>query len=339
MTYIALLLAIVSAPATAVAEMRLAAGFQASVYITGTGFDPGNGVPGMPATSTLAFDHAGSLYLSRTGRRYTAGETEDIWPIYRIPLGGGRLTPETERRYFHGPPLPNAQVAAVRAGREVFVTTFDRERKVGVMYRVVDGHAELFAGGTPPKGTPPLFTQPEGAAVDRAGNVYVADRDQSRVVKLDPSGRLLDARYVTVARPRTLVMDDNDHLWIGSDGSAEAPWQRGDGEIWRVSPQGSPSVVLRGSITTAMSVDGRGRLFVADRQGATIFVVTADGRRMDFAAFTDGAAPRALVFAPDTPAIRQAGFAGQLFVVTISRGAWSVNEVWRIGGPFEQLAK
>ena len=50
------------------------------------------------------------------------------------------------------------------------MTTYDRDRGHGVLYRIVDGRAELVAGGTPPAGTPPLLKQPEGVAVDRAGH-------------------------------------------------------------------------------------------------------------------------------------------------------------------------
>ena len=56
-----------------------------------------------------------------------------------ILLGGARLTPAMEAQYFYGPPLLNAQVAAMRAGRELFFTTFDRDRKVGVVYRMLGG--------------------------------------------------------------------------------------------------------------------------------------------------------------------------------------------------------
>ncbi|MBI4561084.1 MAG: hypothetical protein HY724_03490, partial [Candidatus Rokubacteria bacterium] len=163
----------------------------------------GQGFRGIPATSTLAFDDAGFLYLARTGRRYFGGQVEDdLWPIYRIPPGGARLTPDTQARYLHGPPLLNPQVAAIRAGLEVFLTTFDRDRKIGVLYRMLDGRAEFFAGGTPGDGTAPLFRQPEGAAADAAGNLYVADRLQGIVIRLDLSGRVLDPRYIVVTRPR-----------------------------------------------------------------------------------------------------------------------------------------
>ena len=146
-------------PLPAAAELRLPSGFTAQVYVTGEGFDTDStrGIRGIPATSTLAFDPTGLLYLARTGRRYAGGEAYDLWPVYRIPAGGARLSPDVESRYFYGPPLLNAQVGATRGGRELFVTTFNRERKLGALYRVVDGRAELFAGGTPERGARPTF--------------------------------------------------------------------------------------------------------------------------------------------------------------------------------------
>lgn len=335
------LAALLLGPVPATAELLLPPGFRAHVHVTGDGFDAGTrqGLSGIPSTSTLALDHAGVLYLARTGRRYTSAEVEDRWSIYRIPLGGARLTPQTEARYFLGPPLPNPQVAVIRGGRELFVTTFDRDRKVGVLYQMRDGRAELFAGGTPERGTPPLLQQPEGATVDAAGNLYVADRSYGNVLKLDPGGRVLDPRYVTLTRPRVLAMDDQGYLWVGSDGSAEAPWQQGPGEIWRVSPRGVASLVLRGPVPAGISLGPGGKLFFADRHAAKIFFIGPEGRPAEFSGFTDGDTPRSLAFAPDTPETRRAGIAGDLFVVTVRRAAWPLNEVLRISGPFEELVR
>jgi len=228
----AALLALASAPAPARADLELPPGVTAQVYVTGEGFDASDsrGARGIPAVSTLAFDENGVLYLARTGRRYMGGEVEDIWPLYRIPAGGARLTREHHAAYLHGPPLPNPQVGAVRGGRELFITTFDRDRRIGVLYRVMGGRAELFAGGTPEGGQSPLLKQPEGVAVD-AGGFYVADRDRGAIVRLDPTGRVLDARHTVLRRPRVLAVDGAGALWIGADGDAEAPWQQGAGEI------------------------------------------------------------------------------------------------------------
>jgi hypothetical protein len=326
-------------PGAAEAELLLPPGFTASVYVTGDGFDVGTNrdVRGVPSMSTLAFDETGALYLARSGRRYVGGEVEDIWAVYRIPAGGAQLTPKTVATFIYGPPLPNPQVGVVRNGRELFVTTFDRERRIGVLYRIVDGRIELVAGGTPSKGTPPLLKQPEGVTVDAAGNLYVADREQGVVIRLDPAGQVLDSRYVSVVRPRVLAVDGGGRLWVGSDAKAEAPWQQGPGEIWQVSPQGVPRLVMSGPVAQAISVSPGGNLFVADRHGAEVFALTTEGAKVPFARFTDGDTTRSLAFAPITPGTSKAGVAGDLFVVATKRGTWQVNEIIRISGPFDKL--
>jgi len=320
-------------------EITLPPGFRAHLYASGDGYEAGNvaGAGGFPVTTTAAFDAAGMLYLARTGRRYSGGEIEDLWPVYRVPPGGARLTPATEPRFLHGPPLWSPQVSASRAGRDLFVTTFDRDRALGVLYRLVDGRTELLAGGTPPPGAKPQLGQPEGAAADSVGNVYVADRLRGAVVKLDASGRVADPRYVPVARPRLLAVDEGDQLWIGADAGNEAPWTRGPGELWKVSPQGAATRVVAGPNLAGMGFGPGRRLFVADRHAAKIFFVTQDGTAVDFAAFTDGDVPRTLCFAPVTPETRRAGIAGDLFVVAIRRGVSRLNEVVRITGPFDEL--
>jgi len=336
---VALMLAVLAPRANA--EIVLPPGFTVQVYVTGDGFDTAEGrlAHGIPSASTLAIDHAGTLYLARPGRRYSGGEIDDLWPVYRFPAGGGRATKATEARYLYGPPLPSAQIAGVRAGRELLVTTFDRDRKVGVLYVMVNGSAELFAGGTPPRGATPVLVQPEGAAADAAGNVYVADRAQDRVVKFDPRGKILDASHVKLQRPRALALGGDGALWIAADGSAEAPWARGPGEIWRVVGDAAPALMRRGPVAAGMALSSTGHLFVADRQAPDIFALAPDGRVISFARFTDGDAPRSLTFAPITPETERAGIAGSLFVVAIGKGAWPVNEVLKISGPFERFLR
>jgi hypothetical protein len=330
------LLALVVAPVAAGAEMQLPPGFTATVYVTGDGFDGNRIAPGVPSISGLVFGADGVLYASRAGRRYMGGEVEDVWPVFRFPLGGARVSRENEARYYYGPPLPNPQVAVTR-GAELLVTTYDRDRVHGVLYRIVDGRAELVAGGTPPRGTPPLLKQPEGVGLDPSGNLYVADRQHGAVLRLDPSGRVLDPGWLTLLRPRLLVAR-GERVWVAADGEAEAPWQRGTGEIWSVGPDGR-RLALRGPIASGMDVSHLGHLFVADRQGGRIVAVGGDGTSFDFATFTDNDAPRAVSWAPDTEATRRAGIAGDLFVVLIRRGTWSLNDVVRVSGPFDELVR
>jgi hypothetical protein len=334
-------LAVLLASCPARAEVEMPPGLSVSTYVTGEGFDSteSRAARGIPAVSTLAFDPDGVLYLARTGRRYMGGEAEDKFPLYRIPTGGARLTRESESRYLHGPPLPNPQVGVVRGARELFVTTFDRDRKIGVLYRLVDGRAELFAGGTPDPGQSPLLKQPEGVVVDPSGGFFVADRDRGVVVRLDATGRVVDLRYAVIKRPRVLAADGSGGLWVGSDGAAEAPWQPGPGELWHVGRERAMRLVLSGPVPQAISLSPGGHLLVADRQGAQVFAIAPDGMRIDLARFTDGDAPRSLAFAPVTPETRRAGIAGDLFIVTINRGTWPLNEVLRISGPVDEVLR
>ena len=128
-------------------------------------------------------------------------------------------------------------------------------------------------------------------------------------------------------------------MWVAADGAAEAPWQRGPGEIWRVGSDGQATLVLRGPVASGMAVGPADWLLVADRQGARIFGLSPDGQQVEFARFSEGDAPRAIAFAPVTPETRKAGIAGDLFVVTVTRGAWPVNEVVRISGPFDRFIR
>jgi hypothetical protein len=332
------LLAVLLAPGAAVADLVLAPGFTARTHVTGDGFGTSSGVMsrGFPGTATLAVDHTGALYLARTGRRYSGGEFEYLSTMYRVPPAGATLTPQTESRYFHGPPLTNAQVSGGRAGRELFVSTFDRDRRVGVVYRLNAGRSEFFAGGTPSEpGRPPLLVQPEWIAVGSSGDVYVADRDRGTVLRLDPAGAVLD--NFRIARPRTLAMDETDHLWVGSDGNVEAPWQAGPGGIWRIAPGGERRLVLEGPLVQGLAPGPAGTVLVAERQGGEVFLLAPDGSRATVARFTDGDAPRGLAVIPTTDETRAAGLAGDLFVAVIRRGVFQLNEIVRISGPFSEL--
>jgi sugar lactone lactonase YvrE len=325
----------------ALAEMTLPPGFSAETYATGRGFDTSRerDSRGMPSLATLAFDHFGTLYLARIGARFRTGEADELSPIYRIPAGGARMTAETEARHLYGPPLLNPRVGWGREG-DVYVTTYDRDRKLGAVYRIRDGRASLFAGGTPPTGTLPLFRTPEGVALDSSGNVYVVDREQGSVVKLDPSGKLLNPRFVTgVGRGGPLVIDAKDHLWIGSDGTAPTPFQDGSGQIWRATPDGALTLVLQGPIPSGLSASPGGAVFAVQRRANRIFVVTPEGQRIDFGIATDDTILRNLSFAPVTGETKKAGIGGNLFLVTSPRSNFAFSEVIRVAGPFDDFVR
>jgi hypothetical protein len=336
---VGLVVALVAVPAAA--ELTLPPGFTTQVYVTGQGFDTSSdrGVFGIPGIGTMAFDGLGTLYLARTGTRFRSGEVEDFSTIYRIPAGGARLTPDTETRYHFGPLLRNPQVAAAQGRGEVFLTTYDRDRRIGTLYRMVDGRPQFLAGGTPLGGAPPLLRHPEGVTLDAAGHIYVTDREQGVVVRLDRSGAPAGGRQVTVMRPRAVAADEAGHLWIATDGTAETPWQDGHGQLWRAAPDGTPTLVLSGPLPGGIALSSAGTLFMSQRRTGKIFAVTAEGKRIDFSTGIDGTVIRTLAFAPVTPETRKAGIAGDLFVVAVPRQIWAINQVIRVSGPFDEFVR
>jgi sugar lactone lactonase YvrE len=335
------LLALLVVVPPARADLGLPRGFTTEVYVTGQGFDTSGerGISGIPAVGTLGVDATGTLYLSRTGARFRTGDVEDLWAIYRVPAGGARLTPETERRYLYGPPLPNPQIGAVSPRGPVWVTTYDRDRKLGAVYRFQDGKPALFAGGRPSPGTAPLLRHPEGVAVDAKGDVYVADREGGAIVRLDARGQLVDARHATLLRPRILTVDEAGNLWVGGDGTAETPFGAGSGEISRIAPDGATQLVLQGPLPASFSMSPGGALFVVQRRTGQLFALMPDGRRLDFATTANGTFLRGLAFVPVTPETRRAGIAGDLFLVLVSRSLWLINEVIRVSGPFDEWVR
>lgn len=319
-------------------SIKLPSDFAITTYVSGTGFGSEANARGIPAIVTATFDLQGNLYFARTANRLREIYRREEASVYRIPVGGATVTRETEAGFLFGPALPDPHEVAVNEKGEVFVSTSDRARGFGSVYRISPlGKADLFAGGAPAPGKPPLLKDPQGIGFDEAGNVYVIDEELGVIAKLDPQGRLLNPRFLTnLGRGRTLTFDPRGHVWIGSDGPHDTPHVDGSGIIYRASlPEWKLQRVHSGPLPSGMSLSPGGNLFVAQRRSGKIFVLTPEGRRVEFASFTAGAALRTLAFPPFTEETRKGGIAGSLFVMVFPELDYPVREIIRISGPFD----
>lgn len=322
--------------------IKLPPGFTITTYVSGTGFDPEANARGIPAIVTATFDREGNLYFARTANRLREIYGRDEASIYRVPLGGTTITRKTEADFLFGPPLPDPDEVGVNAKGEVFVSTRDRARDFGSVYRISPSRkADLFAGGAPEHGKPPLLKDPEGIAFDQAGNVYVVDDDLGVIVMLDSQGKILNPRFLSnIGRGRTLTFDPRGYLWIGSDGPHHTPHVDGSGIIYRASlPDGKLQTVHSGPLPSGVSLSPGGNLFVAQRRSGKIFALTPEGQRVEFASFSAGAAVRTLAFPPVTKETRKAGIAGDLFVMVFPMLDYPVREIIRVSGPFDTYVK
>ena len=118
------------------AGMKLPPGFTATTYVSAVGFDPDQGAPGLPAIVTITFDSGGNLYFARTANRLREIYGSDSAPIYRLPVGPAKITPDREGRFLFGPSLPDPDEMAVNEKGEVFVSTSDRGTGFGSVYKL-----------------------------------------------------------------------------------------------------------------------------------------------------------------------------------------------------------
>ena len=267
-------------------------------------------------------------------------ERRDGRPHARVPRAAGRRAPHARHRV----PVPLRAAPAQRPGgrrpqRGSSCSSRPSTATGGSAFSIgmIDGRAELFAGGTPPRDQAPLLRQPEGVG-GRLGRTALRRRSGigARGPPRSRRAASLDPRYVVGAAAPGAGDGCTDTLWIGADGNAEAPWQQGPGEIWRVPPDGSPALLLRGPIPAAIAASPGGHLFVADRQGSRAVRRHAGRPAHPVRRPTARATRRAGSRSPPTrPRRAGAGIAGDLFVATINQGAWPVNEVVRISGPFD----
>jgi sugar lactone lactonase YvrE len=280
----------------------------------------------------VAVDGANNLYVSD----FPMGAVEKITPagLATILAGAGHgSSGDGTDPTFSGP----HGLTLDRSGN-VYVADNSRIRKI-TSAGVVTTLAGMWASGTvngdtDGTGTAAAFCEPQGVAVDGAGNVYVADTGNHTIRKISPA-----AEVTTWAGP--------GHLGGAADGTGSAarfdhPYgvavdgvgnvfvaDTGNNTIRKVTPAGVTTTLagLAGQTgssdgvgTTArfnfpcgVAVDGAGNVYVADEGNYTIRKITADGAVTTMAGSAgvkgsaDGAGSVARFFAPRGMAADSAG--------------------------------
>lgn len=164
---------------------------------------------------------------------------------------------------------------------------------------------QTFAGtalvGDGGSATSALLNQPEGIAVDSAGNVYVSDAADNRVRKISPSGLIQtvagngnagfsgDGGPGTAAQlnhPYGLAIDRGGNLFIADLGNSRVRKLDAQGQITTVAGGGanSPSAADIGFATGAklaaprnVAIDLSGNLYVSDFSAQQVLRVSAQG--------------------------------------------------------------
>jgi len=175
------------------------------------------------------------------------------------------------------------------------------------------------------------FGEPFGVAVDKDGNVYVADAGESnRIRKLTPQGEVTtlaggregyaDGRGAEAAfnTPSSLAVDKDGNLYVADTGNNRVRRVTPEGVVTTVAGSGEagfqdgPAAEARFDAPVGVAVDKDGNVYVADTYNDRVRLVTKDGQVRTLAGagrpgHADGPAADALFDTPCALAVSEAG--------------------------------
>ena len=146
-----------------------------------------------------------------------------------------------------------------------------------------------------------LLNKPDGLAVDAEGAVFISDRDNQRVRRVDPDGTIEtvagtgtygysgDGGPATSAKlsgPRGLAIGPDGTLYIADEGANRIRHVKANGDIETVAGGGSPAdglgdggpaTAARLSLPTGIAVSPAGVIYIADRGHQRVRIVGTSG--------------------------------------------------------------
>jgi uncharacterized protein (TIGR03437 family) len=265
--------------------------------VAGGGSSAGDNVPATSAQLGyllgVAVDSAGNLYIADTSnnriRKVSNGVIATVAGS-RAPFFGGDNGPATSAQLWY------PQGVAVDSAGNVYIadTLNNRIRKVsnGVITTVAGGGACCFSGDNG-SATSAQLSNPQGVAVDSAGNVYIADSENYRVRKVSNgviatvagngtrnpipgfSGSNGPAAGAQLYWPSAVAVDSAGNLYITDSGSGIGGLS--SGLIYEVSNAViAPVAGSWGTLNspTGIAVDSAGNLYIADTGNNRILEVS-----------------------------------------------------------------
>ncbi|MBZ5620951.1 MAG: hypothetical protein LAQ69_19820 [Acidobacteriia bacterium] len=266
-------------------------------------------VASLSAPEGVAVDAPGNLYITDGGnnriRKVSANGT-----IATI-AGGGNTDPGDGAQATKASLSSPAGVVLDPAGN-IYFTESNRVRKItpdGIIHTVAGTRLSGSSGDGGPAASAQL-NKPFALALNTAGNLYIADSNNSRVRMVTPSGIIStvagstdgdsgdggQATSAQLQKPSGLAVDASGNLYIADSG-----WHH---HVRRVTPAGIISTVVGrndlnatdGGLATSASlstpaglaVDAAGNLYIADSGADRIYKVTRE-------TYTGGPQPRPAV--------------------------------------------
>ena len=144
-----------------------------------------------------------------------------------------------------------------------------------------------------------------GLALDGAGDLFLTDPDNNRVLKVTPGGTI--SKVMTAIEPRGIAIDEQDDIYVAETGANQVKKLDRSGALSIVAGTGQAGFSGDGDLASiamlsapeGLALDREGNLYIADAGNNVVRKVATDGR------ITTVAGNRSLGFAGDgRPAVK-----------------------------------
>jgi gliding motility-associated-like protein len=217
-------------------------GVSGNVNATGT-------AAGFAAPVGLAFDAPGNLYVSELGnndiRKITPAGVVSTFAITSVFPGGGLIINNFVSLYQLAFDGTGNLYAADEGGECIWKIT-----AVGVISAYAGTGIQGTLDGSAANAT---FNNPVGIAIDPGGNMYVADRGDNTIRKIDPKGQV--TTFVTVGGTAAPANDVSGLYYLATDATSNLYF--GNSNQVEMSTPAAAINVIAGN-TTAGFADGNG---------------------------------------------------------------------------------